>query len=60
MEEVKMGTIGAGPGGLRQTERSAEEAASELGHGAGVTSGGQERTGDVDEVAEWLGARRPV
>ena len=57
MEEVEIGTIGAGPRGLRGTERG-EEAARELRLGAEVAKDGREMTRDVDEVAEWLEARR--
>ena len=57
MEEVEIGTIGAGPRGLRRTERG-EGAARELRLGAGVATGERDRTRDVDEVTEWLDARR--
>jgi hypothetical protein len=50
MEGVEIGTIGAGPGGLRRTERG-KGAARELRLGAGVATG--EREGTRDE--EWLG-----
>ena len=70
MEDVEIGTIGAGPKGLRRTERD-EGAARELRLGAGVATAERERTRDVDEVTEWLkvrisggelrkGRRRPI
>jgi hypothetical protein len=70
MEDVEIETIGAGPRGLRRTERD-EGAARELRLGAGVATGERERTRDEDEVTEWLdtirsggelrkGHRRPI
>ena len=58
MKKVEAQTVGSGLGEPRTAEKSAE-AASELGLKAGIEAGGLERTGDMDRVAEWLGAGRP-
>ena len=57
MEEAEIETIGAGPRGLRRIEKG-EGAARDLRLGAGVATGKREWTRDVDEVTEWLDARR--
>jgi hypothetical protein len=56
-EPAKMEEVEKGEEELRGTERGEEEA-RELRFGTGIATGGRKRTRDVDEVAEWLGARR--